>query len=126
MHFDQSKYLRCFHLKEINFVILHTRNLPPSQGGKYAGFGYSRDPVPKSQSQEFVDTAVSSLSTVSIVYFKYIRHEIYMKMYSQGWNLLSLGASKIAVTAKERATTLGSLASQKVSEFRLFCCGKFR
>lgn len=75
---------------------MRPENLPPSQGGKYAGFGYSRDPVPKSQSQELLDSTVSSLSS--------------------GWNLLSIGASKIAVTAKENATKLSSLASQKV------CC----
>lgn len=75
---------------------MRPENVPPSQGGKYAGFGYSRDPVPKSQSQEFIDSTVSSLSS--------------------GWSLLSIGASKIAVTAKENATKLGSLASQKVKE----------
>lgn len=32
----------------------------------------------------------------------------------KGWSLLSLGASKIAETAKENATRLGSIASQKV------------
>lgn len=32
----------------------------------------------------------------------------------QGWSLLSLGASKIAETAKENATRLSSIASQKV------------
>lgn len=71
-------------------------NLPPNQGGKYAGFGYSRDPMPKSQSQEVFDTTLSSLAS--------------------GWSLLSLGASKAAIVAKENALKYGSLATQKVSE----------
>lgn len=40
-------------------------DLPPSQGGKYSGFGYTMDPPPRSQSQEFVDTALSSLASVN-------------------------------------------------------------
>ncbi|GBP05941.1 hypothetical protein EVAR_70537_1, partial [Eumeta japonica] len=38
-------------------------NLPPSQGGKYSGFGYSRNPPPKTQSQELIDTTLSSLAS---------------------------------------------------------------
>ncbi|XP_059609193.1 ADP-ribosylation factor GTPase-activating protein 1 isoform X2 [Phlebotomus argentipes] len=71
-------------------------HLPPNQGGKYSGFGFSRDPPPKSQSQEFFDTTMSSLAS--------------------GWSLLSLGATKVASTAKENALKYGSLASQKVGE----------
>lgn len=43
------------------------RNVPPNQGGKYSGFGYQMDasPMPKSSSQEFFDTAVSSLASVN-------------------------------------------------------------
>ncbi|GAB0097020.1 ADP-ribosylation factor GTPase-activating protein 1 [Sergentomyia squamirostris] len=70
--------------------------LPPSQGGKYSGFGFTRDPPPKSQSQEFFDTTLSSLAS--------------------GWSLLSLGATKVASTAKENALKYGSLASQKVAD----------
>lgn len=74
-------------------------NVPPSQGGKYSGFGYSRDPIPKSQSQEIFDQTVSSLAS--------------------GWSLLSLGASKFASTAKENVTKYGNIASQKVREGNL-------
>lgn len=52
----------------ISFLInsmLFPSHLPPSKGGKYAGFGYSKEPMPKSQSQEFFDTTVSSLASVS-------------------------------------------------------------
>lgn len=43
-------------------------NLPPNQGGKYAGFGYSRDPPPRSQSHELFDTVQSSLASVRWFY----------------------------------------------------------
>lgn len=42
-----------------------TSHLPPSQGGRYSGFGSCPNPPPKSASTEFFDTAMSSLSTVS-------------------------------------------------------------
>uniref|UniRef100_A0A0K8U0G5 ADP-ribosylation factor GTPase-activating protein 1 n=1 Tax=Bactrocera latifrons TaxID=174628 RepID=A0A0K8U0G5_BACLA len=71
-------------------------NLPPSQGGKYSGFGYSRDPPSKTQSQEIIDSTLSSLAS--------------------GWSLFSAGASKIASTAKEKAVTTVSLASSKIKE----------
>ncbi|XP_011183749.1 ADP-ribosylation factor GTPase-activating protein 1 isoform X1 [Zeugodacus cucurbitae] len=71
-------------------------HLPPSQGGKYSGFGYSRDPPTKTQSQEIIDSTLSSLAS--------------------GWSLFSAGASKIASTAKEKAVTTVSLASSKIKE----------
>ncbi|XP_041768956.1 ADP-ribosylation factor GTPase-activating protein 1 isoform X2 [Anopheles merus] len=67
-------------------------NLPPNQGGKYAGFGYTMDPPPRSQSHELFDTVQSSLAT--------------------GWNVFS----KVANVAKENALKYGSIASQKVKE----------
>ncbi|XP_037818660.1 ADP-ribosylation factor GTPase-activating protein 1 isoform X1 [Lucilia sericata] len=71
-------------------------HLPPSQGGKYSGFGYSRDPPPKTQSQELIDTTLSSLAS--------------------GWSLLSAGASKFAVIAKEKAVNTANIASSKINE----------
>lgn len=41
-------------------------NLPPNQGGKYSGFGYTMDPPPRSQSHELFDTVQSSIATVSL------------------------------------------------------------
>lgn len=71
-------------------------NLPPSQGGKYAGFGNTASqPPPRSQSEMF-DTTLSSLAS--------------------GWSMLSFGASKVASVAKENALKYGSLATQKVVE----------
>ncbi|CAH2007340.1 unnamed protein product [Acanthoscelides obtectus] len=71
-------------------------DIPPSQGGKYSGFGYSMDAPPRSQSQEFVDTAMSSLAS--------------------GWSFLSSSATKIASKATENAVKYGGIASQKVKE----------
>ncbi|KAL6424036.1 hypothetical protein ACFW04_009737 [Cataglyphis niger] len=71
-------------------------NIPPSQGGKYGGFGYQMDPPPKSSSQELFDTAVSSLAT--------------------GWSIFSSSASKIASKATENAIKIGGIATQKVRD----------
>lgn len=71
-------------------------DLPPSQGGKYSGFGYSREEPPRSQSQEFFDTTVSS--------------------FANGWSFLSSSATKIASKASENAVRYGGMASQKIKE----------
>ena len=54
--------------------MLFCSNIPPNQGGKYGGFGYQMELPPKSTSQEFFDTAVSSLASVRIsrLYFNLI------------------------------------------------------
>ncbi|XP_011299528.1 ADP-ribosylation factor GTPase-activating protein 1 [Fopius arisanus] len=71
-------------------------DLPPNQGGKYSGFGYQMDAPPKSTSQEFFDTAVSSLAS--------------------GWSVFSSTASKVASKATENAIKIGGIASQKVRD----------
>ncbi|XP_043251318.1 ADP-ribosylation factor GTPase-activating protein 1 isoform X2 [Colletes gigas] len=71
-------------------------NVPPSLGGKYGGFGYQMDAPPRSSSQEFFDTAVSSLAS--------------------GWSIFSSSASKIANKATENAIRIGELATQKVGD----------
>lgn len=71
-------------------------HLPPSQGGRYAGFGNTVAPPPKSQSQEFFDSTLTSLAS--------------------GWSLFSSTASKVAETAKEKAFEYGNIASQKVRD----------
>ncbi|XP_037721663.1 ADP-ribosylation factor GTPase-activating protein 1 isoform X2 [Drosophila subpulchrella] len=71
-------------------------HLPPSQGGKYAGFGFTREPPPKTQSQELLDSTLSTLAS--------------------GWSLFSTNASKLANTAKEKAVTTVNLASTKVTD----------
>lgn len=55
---------------EINLHLKIFSNLPPSQGGKYSGFGYSRDPPSKTQSQEIIDSTLSSLASVMITLYK--------------------------------------------------------
>ncbi|XP_019766534.1 ADP-ribosylation factor GTPase-activating protein 1 isoform X2 [Dendroctonus ponderosae] len=64
------------------------------QGGKYSGFGYTKEIPPRSQSQEFVDTALSSLAT--------------------GWSFLSSSATKVASKATENVVKYGGIATQKV------------
>ncbi|XP_023169920.1 ADP-ribosylation factor GTPase-activating protein 1 [Drosophila hydei] len=71
-------------------------NLPPNQGGKYAGFGFTREPPPKTQSQELIDSTLTTLAS--------------------GWSLFSTNASKLASTAKEKAVTTVNLASTKIKE----------
>lgn len=48
------------------YFILIFSDIPPNQGGRYSGFGYTMDPPPRSTSQEFFDSAVSSLASVSL------------------------------------------------------------
>ncbi|KAL0279822.1 UNVERIFIED_CONTAM: hypothetical protein PYX00_001303 [Menopon gallinae] len=74
-------------------------DLPPNQGGRYSGFGYTMDPPPRSTSQEFVDNTLSSLAS--------------------GWSMLSMSASKIASKATESAAKIGEIASNKVKEGKL-------
>ncbi|XP_057334836.1 ADP-ribosylation factor GTPase-activating protein 1 isoform X2 [Microplitis mediator] len=71
-------------------------NIPPNQGGKYGGFGYQMETPPKSTSQEFFDTAVSSLAS--------------------GWSIFSSSATKIASKATENAIKIGGMATQKVGD----------
>uniref|UniRef100_A0A0K8T704 Arf-GAP domain-containing protein n=1 Tax=Lygus hesperus TaxID=30085 RepID=A0A0K8T704_LYGHE len=85
-------------------------DLPPNQGGKYSGFGYTMDPPPRSSSQEFFDSAVSSLSSFG----------------SSGWSLFSKSASKIASKTTESALKIGSLASQKVTEMSVTITDKVK
>ncbi|GIY96001.1 ADP-ribosylation factor GTPase-activating protein 1 [Caerostris extrusa] len=80
--------------QEENFA--RPENIPPNQGGKYTGFGYQMAAPPRSQSQELVDGAWSSLSS--------------------GWSSFTSGATKIAFKASESALKIGSMASQKVIE----------
>ncbi|ODM97127.1 ADP-ribosylation factor GTPase-activating protein 1 [Orchesella cincta] len=71
-------------------------NLTPAEGGRYTGFGYSMDPPPRSQSNDVLDTAVTSLT--------------------KGWSMFSIAATKIASTASENAWKFGGIASQKAQE----------
>lgn len=76
-------------------------NLPPSQGGRYVGFGNTvtpeNDGMKKSMStDEFVNSTVDTLSS--------------------GWSSFSINAMKIASAAKESAAKLGSTATQKITE----------
>ncbi|XP_065298629.1 ADP-ribosylation factor GTPase-activating protein 1 isoform X3 [Dermacentor albipictus] len=71
-------------------------DLPPSQGGRYSGFGNTVSEPPRSQSQEFFDGAWSSFST--------------------GFATIAAGATKVASKASENAVKIGSIAAQKAAE----------
>ena len=66
--FDTSNDLSIVYLIIQIFYSVSFSDLPPNQGGKYSGFGYTMDPPPRSTSQEFVDNALSSLASVSFCY----------------------------------------------------------
>ncbi|XP_038057719.1 ADP-ribosylation factor GTPase-activating protein 1-like isoform X2 [Patiria miniata] len=71
-------------------------HLPPSQGGRYTGFGNT--PIKQEEnSSDTWDTAVSSLSA--------------------GWSTFALGATKFASATKEGAVKFGTAASQKTQEY---------
>ncbi|XP_070555417.1 ADP-ribosylation factor GTPase-activating protein 1-like isoform X2 [Ptychodera flava] len=72
-------------------------NLPPSQGGRYTGFGNTPDPPKSSGGNEGLDSAMASLSA--------------------GWSTFALGASRFAAATKEGAVKFGSAASQKTQEY---------
>lgn len=75
-------------------------NLPPSQGGRYTGFGSTVTPSDNTALRPnptlLLDNAVSSLTA--------------------GWSLFSVSASKIASKATENALKFSEIASKKVSE----------
>lgn len=76
MHVDQSKsfFLTFMHIHmnykshelQTHFLRVYSSNLPPSQGGKYSGFGNTPMVQPKNQSQEILDATLSSLVSVSL------------------------------------------------------------
>ncbi|CAH1774977.1 unnamed protein product [Owenia fusiformis] len=66
----------------------------PSEGGKYVGFGSS--PAPQKQNNDLLEGTLSSLSS--------------------GWASFSVGASKFASVATEKATKLAATTAQKTKE----------
>jgi len=72
-------------------------DLPPSQGGKYAGFGNTVDPPPRSYStNDFYDSSVSGLTN--------------------SWSAFSLGASKLTSKVADVGWKFTEVATKKVSE----------
>lgn len=68
-------------------------HLPPSQGGKYVGFGSS--PMPE-KNDDFFENTLSTLSS--------------------GWSSFALGATKFASVASEKASKVASAATKKTKE----------
>lgn len=85
-----------FFVKKQNENMMKRDDIPPSMGGRYTGFGYTKEQPPRSQSQEMFDTALSSLAN--------------------GWSVFSSSATKLASKASENAIKYGGIASQKVKE----------
>ena len=80
-----------FHLRL--FPCLVCRDLPPNQGGKYAGFGNTVQPPPKEES-EFFSNAWGSLSA--------------------GWSSFTSNASTWASQAGEKAAQLKTTMQENV------------
>lgn len=68
-------------------------DLPPSQGGKYTGFGNT---VEKKQEDDFFENTLSSLSS--------------------GWSVFTAGATKFASVASEKASKAAHAAKEKTLE----------
>lgn len=58
-----------WNIYNCHLLFLFFRNLPPSQGGKYVGFGST--PMSDKKDDDFFDNTLSSLSSVSLLIFKY-------------------------------------------------------
>jgi len=72
-------------------------DVPPSQGGKYTGFGNSTNPPPRSfSSNDFMDMSVNGLTN--------------------SWSAFSIGASKLTSKVADVGWKFTEVASRKVSE----------
>ncbi|KAL8598548.1 hypothetical protein ACOMHN_051336 [Nucella lapillus] len=69
-------------------------SLPPSQGGRYVGFGSG--PPPSEKKDDFFENTMSSLTT--------------------GWSSFAVGATKFASAASEKAAKIATTATQKTKE----------
>ncbi|XP_033736871.1 ADP-ribosylation factor GTPase-activating protein 1-like isoform X1 [Pecten maximus] len=69
-------------------------NLPPSQGGKYVGFGSSVTPTKRDD--DFFENTFSSIQS--------------------GWSSFTVGASKMAAVASEKASHVATLTAAKTKE----------
>jgi len=92
---DQSEFRVCHESYVYLFFPLSSpcSDLPPSQGGKYSGFGNTAQPPPKEES-EFFSNAWSSLSS--------------------GWNTFSANASTWASQAGEKAAQFKATVQENV------------
>merc|ERR1711953_315680 len=72
-------------------------DLPPSQGGRYQGFGNTVDPPPRSSStNDFYDVSLNGITN--------------------SWSMFSIGASKITSKVADVGWKFGEVASRKVAE----------
>lgn len=70
------------------------RNVPPNQGGKYAGFGYTMESMDNNSVRQapafMLDNAVSSLTTVIFCY-SFNKMRFYVIAYSSNINHIRIG-----------------------------------
>ena len=92
-------------------------DLPPSQGGRYAGFGNTVDPPPRSYStNDFYDASMNGITNVSITK-KYILPKFWLTfLLLQSWSAFSIGASKLTSKVADVGWKFGEVASRKVAE----------
>jgi len=83
-----------FFQRKLNENQNKRNDLPPSQGGKYVGFGSSPLPTQSSSNNGGWDGTLSTLQ--------------------DGWNAFSVGAQQFASTASDRAVKLGSKVNENV------------
>ncbi|XP_052776343.1 ADP-ribosylation factor GTPase-activating protein 1-like [Mya arenaria] len=90
---DIKKHKEDFFTRKQSENAYRREDLPPSQGGKYAGFGNT---VEKKKEDDFFENTMSSLSS--------------------GWSTFTTGATKIAAVASEKATKFAHDAKDKTLE----------
>lgn len=93
-------------------------DLPPSQGGKYTGFGNTVQPPPRSQStNDFYDASLNGLTNVKTEYLGAVFFSNKNCTFLlQSWSAFSLGASKLTSKVADVGWKFTEVASRKVSE----------
>ena len=114
-------------------------HLPPSQGGKYAGFGnQAYTPPAKTPQQEMLDNTWASgenmsdveitggcplrgdvyqkIFCISLLNVKFLHHFVSLLSVSSGWGMFASSAAKFAAVAKDNAVKYGSKAVESVNE----------
>ncbi len=95
--------------------------MPPSQGGKYAGFGNTVDPPPRSYStNDFYDSSVNGLTNVRqlslITLLIGLSCNDDLPLIFQSWSAFSIGASRLTSKVSEVGWKFTDIASKKVTE----------
>lgn len=97
-------------------LCLLTRDVLPSQGGRYTGFGNAPQPDANrnEDSHEFLTNTWSSLATVSTDQLWLSAFCMNKLVLKKGWSHFTSGASALASQAGEKAVQLGSAFDSSV------------